>query len=132
MTNYFIDSNVILYMLDSNEDKSSISKSILGLFPLVNVQVLVEVVNVARRKFAYSKKECLNLWTDLHKFCEIIPISKSTTLLTTYLVNKHQFQLFDAIIVASALEAGCDTLYSEDLQHKQVVENKLTIINPFI
>lgn len=34
--------------------------------------------------------------------------------------------------VASALEAGCKILYSEDLQNEQIVENQLLIINPFL
>jgi len=48
------------------------------------------------------------------------------------LVKKYDFQIFDAFIVTLALEADCDILYSEDMQHKLVVEQKLTIINPFI
>lgn len=132
MSRCFVDSNVILYILDSNVAKFSKAKKVLGLYPLLNSQVLVEVVNVARRKFSYTKDDCLNLWVDLHKFCEIVPIAKSTTELTTRLVKKYDYQIFDAIIVASALEVGCETLYSEDLQHMLVVENQLTIINPFV
>jgi predicted nucleic acid-binding protein len=45
---------------------------------------------------------------------------------------RYDFQFFDAIIIASALLSNCDILFSEDLQHKQLIENKLTIINPFI
>jgi predicted nucleic acid-binding protein len=41
------------------------------------------------------------------------------------------YQLYDAMIIAAALEAGCVTLYSEDLQHGQVIERRLTIRNPF-
>jgi predicted nucleic acid-binding protein len=48
------------------------------------------------------------------------------------LIDRYDFQLFDSIIVASALEAGCDILYSEDLQHGLTVEKQLKIINPFI
>ena len=48
------------------------------------------------------------------------------------LLDRYDFQLFDSIVVASALEAGCNTLYSEDLQHGLVVEKQLKIINPFI
>jgi len=39
---------------------------------------------------------------------------------------------WDALIVATALLSGCDTLYSEDLQHGQVFEGRVTILNPFI
>jgi predicted nucleic acid-binding protein len=48
------------------------------------------------------------------------------------LISKYDFQLFDGIIVAAALEANCDVLYSEDMQDGMVIENTLKIINPFI
>jgi predicted nucleic acid-binding protein len=48
------------------------------------------------------------------------------------LMLRYDFQLFDSIVVASALEAGCEILYSEDFQHNQLIENRLRIINPFI
>ncbi len=64
--------------------------------------------------------------------CEYAPITKSTITKSFGLVKKYDFQIFDAIIVASALEADCKILYSEDMQHKLLVEQQLTIINPFI
>jgi predicted nucleic acid-binding protein len=45
---------------------------------------------------------------------------------------RYDFQVFDAIIVASALESGCQTLYSEDMQHEMKVSKQLSIINPFL
>jgi len=48
------------------------------------------------------------------------------------LVVTYDFQVFDSIIVASALQAGCNILYSEDFQHYMIVENQLTIINPYL
>ncbi len=65
MSKNFVDSNVILYVLDLNPSKFSKAKLILDLKPIVNSQVLVEVVNIARRKFGYNKEECLNFWIDL-------------------------------------------------------------------
>ena len=50
---------------------------------------------------------------------------------TNVLVQRYDFQLFDSVIVASVLEAECDILYSEDLHHGLIVEDKLTILNPF-
>jgi predicted nucleic acid-binding protein len=49
-----------------------------------------------------------------------------------YLGEKYQFQLFDSIIVASAIESGCQMLFSEDMQHNLLVEKSLKIINPFV
>jgi predicted nucleic acid-binding protein len=64
--------------------------------------------------------------------CQQVSTSSSTFHKAIQLVNRYKFQLFDALIIASALEANCSTLYSEDMQHQMVVDNQLTIINPFL
>lgn len=61
MSNVFIDSNILLYLLDIDSRKSHIAKEIIATKPLINSQVLVEVTNVCKRKFEYSKSECLSL-----------------------------------------------------------------------
>jgi len=48
------------------------------------------------------------------------------------IAQRYQFSFYDSLIIASALEAGCITLYSEDMQHEQVIEKRLTIRNPFL
>ena len=45
---------------------------------------------------------------------------------------RYQVSHWDGLIIASALEANCNTLYSQDLRRGLVIENKLTIVNPFI
>lgn len=49
----------------------------------------------------------------------------------TKIMTKYDLQLFDAIIIASALESGCSILYSEDMNDGQIIEKNLKIINPF-
>jgi predicted nucleic acid-binding protein len=44
--------------------------------------------------------------------------------------QRYQYSYFDSLIIASALEVGCDRLYSEDLQDGQKIDNILTLINP--
>jgi predicted nucleic acid-binding protein len=47
------------------------------------------------------------------------------------IAERYRFSFYDSIIVASALIAGCKTLYSEDLQHRQIIDKQLTVIDPF-
>jgi len=47
------------------------------------------------------------------------------------IAERYRFSFYGSIIVASALICGCKTLYSEDMQHKQVIDKQLTIVNPF-
>jgi predicted nucleic acid-binding protein len=128
----FLDSNVLLYVTDVDERKALIAQKLLLSNPSINSQVIVEVLNVCRREYKYSKDDLLNLWGNLVEDCKIIPITYQTHLKAIELVKKHRFQLFDSIIVASSLEAGCEILYSEDMQNGLIIERKLTIINPFI
>lgn len=132
MNDIFIDSNIVLYLMDSDLQKRSISKSLLLQQPCISPQVLTEVANVCKRKFKYDKEQILRLWTDLLTDCKFIGTTQKTFHSSIALTRKYNFQLFDALIVASALEANCSILYSEDMHHNLVVEKRLTIVNPFV
>jgi predicted nucleic acid-binding protein len=131
MSKAFIDSNIVLYLLDTDLRKQKLAGKILLANPTLSSQVLTEVANVCKRKFKYSKEEILSLWLDLLNDCQQVPTASPTFQKAIQLVNRYKFQLFDALIVASALEANCTKLYSEVMQHQMVIENQLTIINPF-
>lgn len=47
------------------------------------------------------------------------------------LMERYKFSLYDSLIAAAALRVGCKTLYAEDLQHRQVIDKQLTVVNPF-
>ena len=47
------------------------------------------------------------------------------------LAADHGLSFYDALIVAAAIEAGCDTLFSEDMQHGRSIGG-LAIVNPFV
>ena len=47
------------------------------------------------------------------------------------IISKYKFSYWNSLIIASALQNNCTILYSEDMQHNQLIENKLRIINPF-
>jgi predicted nucleic acid-binding protein len=64
--------------------------------------------------------------------CDFIATTKATFDKSIDLVKRYKFQIFDALVVASALEANCHIIYSEDMQHKMIIEDRLTIVNPFI
>jgi predicted nucleic acid-binding protein len=132
LTNAFLDSNIILYLLDTHIEKSKTAEKLIRQNPHINAQVLVEVGNVCNKKHKWTKHEVWELWYNLMSDCQVSCISEHTLAEAIYLTAKYDFQLFDAVIVSGALEAGCSILYSEDMQHKLVVEERLTIINPFL
>jgi predicted nucleic acid-binding protein len=96
------------------------------------VQVLNEFVSVARRKISMS-------WNDvteaLHAFRVLcpspLPITAETHDAAVKIAARRGYNIYDALLIASPLEAGCATLYSEDLQDGQTIDGILTIRNPF-
>lgn len=132
LSNTFLDSNIIIYLIDNHKEKHDTAEALIADIPYVNAQVLVEVGNVCQRKLSYTKHDICELWYHLMTHCQLAQITESTMAEAIYLTQKYDFQLFDAIIVSSALEAGCTILYSEDMQHELVVEERLTIISPFL
>lgn len=128
-----IDTNVLIYLHDSlSPKKREISKNLLADNPAISSQVISEYLNTTRRLLNISKEELLVNTSALFSDCPIIQVSPETLLFAASLVKKHHFQLFDAVMFASAKESGCKILYSEDMQHGLVVNKKLTILNPFI
>ncbi|MCF0039334.1 PIN domain-containing protein [Dyadobacter fanqingshengii] len=133
MSKVALDTNILIYLYDfSDEKKRHISELLLAVRPAISAQVISEYLNVTKRLQKLPKLEVLEKCVKLLAFCDIIPLNVKTMEKALLLLRKHDFQMFDSIIIASALEANCSILYSEDLQHNQLIENKLTIVNPFI
>ncbi len=128
-----IDTNVLIYVYDSSDVlKRQLAIELLSDNPHVPAQVISECLNTLRRLLPIAKEKLLILTADLFADCPIIPIHVSTLREASLLVKKYEFQLFDAVIVAASLEAGCNILYSEDMHHDLLVNNSLRIINPFV
>ncbi len=64
--------------------------------------------------------------------CEVVPVDEGTVREAMKLAVRYQLSHWDALIVAAALEAACEVLYSEDMQHEQVFDGRVTARNPFI
>jgi predicted nucleic acid-binding protein len=62
--------------------------------------------------------------------CTTEPLTIDTYDRGIEVVERYKFSLYDSMVVASALPVGCKILYSEDLQHGQVIDQQLTVINP--
>jgi predicted nucleic acid-binding protein len=133
MSKIALDTNIIIYNHGMiGEAKQIIADKLFDTIPVISTQVISEYLNVMKRISKIEKSELLAICAEWLKDCQIHAVGLSTIKLSHQLVKKYNFQLFDSIIVASALEADCEILYSEDMQNGQVVEKKLTIINPFV
>ncbi len=127
-----VDTNVLVHLLDEElTPERRRAAQLLGTRLVVSQPVISEFLNVTRRLLKLPKGEILRRCNEVFARCEIVPISYQTLTFAARLLARYDFQLFDAIIVAAALEAGCDTLYSADFQHNQLVEGRLRLLNPF-
>jgi len=133
MSKIALDSNILIYNHSLNwEEKMIISLNFFNENPVVSTQVISEYLNVMRKKFKIEKNELMLLCSSWLEKCTVQPVVLSTVKLAQNLIKKYDFQIFDGIIVASALEANCDILYSEDMHNGLIVENVLKIVNPFV
>jgi predicted nucleic acid-binding protein len=133
MTKIALDSNILIYNHSIEcEDKKLIARNFFKENPVVSSQVLSEYINVIKRNFKIPKLKLIQLCSLWLEKCTVQPVVFSTLKLAQSLIVKYDFQVFDSIIIASALEANCDILYSEDIQDGLLVEDKLTIKNPFV
>lgn len=127
----FVDTNVLLYLISADAAKATLVEPLLAGRIIVSVQVLNEFTNVARRKHALPWPVLTEVLTDILFFAEVRPLTLDIHLRGRDLAERYGFSVYDALIVAAALEADCETLLSEDLQHGQRVDKGLTIRNPF-
>lgn len=128
----FVDTNVLLYLLSDDEHKKSRAKDVLLTYPLISTQVINEFSNVCIRKFKLPADQLLKALNGIERFSSIANSTISTTRKAIHLQSRYKLQYYDCLIIATALENGCDILYSEDMQHGLVIDNQLKIINPFL
>jgi predicted nucleic acid-binding protein len=127
----FFDTNVPLYLLSDDIAKSSRAEDLLAEGGTISVQVLNEFVAVARRKRLAPWPAIDSALASLRHVCRVEPLTVRTHERAVELTKRFGIPIYDATIAASALEAGCRTLYSEDFQHEQVLAG-MTIRNPFV
>lgn len=130
MSAEFADTNVILYLLDDGP-KADRAEEILGQGPRISVQVLNEALANCRRKAGLSWEETGTFLAGIQSLSAVEDLTVRTHQVGRALAEKYQLSIYDAMIVAAALIAGCTTLWSEDMHHGLVVEDQLRIVSPF-
>jgi predicted nucleic acid-binding protein len=133
MPGEFIDTNIVIYSLSQDGQKQQKALALLADKPVMSVQVLSETANIMRRKLGFDtttirvvinriSQECLNLQ----------PLTLDTLNNALDIAGRYGFSHYDSLIIAAALQADCPLLYSEDMQHGQIIDKRLVIVNPFL
>jgi len=130
----FIDTNVFIYLYSEDEpEKQSVALDILEQAHCVtSTQVLNEFCSVCLRKLKMSGNEVLQSIEEIKDNCELCYIEIEVIQKALKLSSKYGYTYYDCLILASAILNGCGCLYSEDMQHNQLIEGKLKIVNPFL
>jgi predicted nucleic acid-binding protein len=128
----FLDTNVLIYTVADDDPRSARAEELLALGGVLSVQILNEFVSVARRKISMSWSDVTEALDAFRVLCPSpLPITMEMHEAALKIAKKHGYNIYDALVVAAALEAGCATLYSEDLHDGQMIDGQLTIRNPF-
>jgi predicted nucleic acid-binding protein len=131
MPGSFFDTNILVYIASGDAAKADRAEEAVAAGGAISVQVLNELANVARRKMRMSWPDTLEFLNLLRGLLAVHPLTVEIHETGLRLAERHGFPIYDAMIVAAALDAGCDTLWSEDMQHGMVLDNGLRIVNPF-
>jgi predicted nucleic acid-binding protein len=126
----FFDTNVLLYLLSNDAAKADRAEALLAAGGVVSVQVLNEFASVASRKLMMTIPEVREILSTVRSVCVVKSLDVETHDLGLELAERYGFSIYDTLIVAAAVRAGCAILYTEDLQRGRMIEN-LTIRNPF-
>ncbi|HQS67721.1 MAG TPA: PIN domain-containing protein [Sulfuricurvum sp.] len=132
----FFDTNVLIYTYSQDEpEKQSIALQLLDSFEdhaIISKQVINELCNILLKKFKLNSDQVESVLLEIDNVLPIVDFDLTTQIKALKLKDRYQFQFYDALIVATALENSCTVLYSEDMQHDTLIDGRLKIINPFM
>ena len=128
----FFDTTILIYAISDGDERMEIAERLLAAGGTLSVQVLNEFAAVAKRKLKMSWPEIAEALDAARVLCDpAIPVTVEVHEAALRIAARYGYQIYDSLILAAALEAGCDVLYSEDMQDGQKIDS-LTIRNPFL
>lgn len=131
MSGNFFDSNVLLYLASGTQERIQTVERFIDRGGTISVQVLNEMASVSRRKFGMSWPQISVLIDRTRGLLNVTPVTLEIHQSGLRLAERYGFSIYDSFIVAAALAADCDTLWSEDMQHGMLVDDRLRLANPF-
>jgi predicted nucleic acid-binding protein len=128
----FFDTSVLLYLLSEDPNKADRVEHLLAERGTISVQVLNEFAAVALRKLRIPLDDVKEILDTVRAVCSVQAVTVAVHDRGLAIHERYRFSLYDSMLVSSALIAGAQVLYSEDLQHGQVIDGQLQVVNPFL
>jgi len=137
---FFLDTNIFVYALLASEPRKKLravqllEQALASHSGCVSYQVIQEFANVGLRKFAqcFSVHECKQFIDAAMQPLNRVASSPELFEAALNLHDETRYSFYDCLVIAAALQAGANVLYTEDLQHKQLIDGRLRIVNPFL
>jgi len=133
---FTLDTNVLIYALDvqakgHHEKAMAVVKKAAMADSVLTLQALSEFYYAATRKNILHSEIARKQVEDWLLLFPIVTAKPSTLTHAIRLVERHKLSFWDALLWATAHDAGVTRLISEDFQHNQMFKG-MKIINPFI
>jgi predicted nucleic acid-binding protein len=131
MAREFLDTNILVYAF-TTDARAVTAEAIMARRCDISVQTLNEFANVAQRKLRMNWNEINDALDAIKAVCgKVHGLDLEIHERAVKLAERYGFSIFDALLIASALNANCSVFYSEDMHHGLIVEDQLQISNPF-
>lgn len=132
--NSFIDTNILVYCYTDDEPDKSKKALVVTDVPtsFISTQVLTELANTLKKKFDYAWNEVELTISEVSSDFNVYVNKPATIEQACRIADKYKFSFYDSLIISAALSCNCTTLFSEDMQHGQIIDDKLKIVNPFL
>jgi predicted nucleic acid-binding protein len=127
----FIDTNVLIYCHVEDSSRTTRADEIVEQSHIASTQVFNEYARILLEKLRWPADDVLVALRLVEQRLDIHQVDTGTAVFAVELGKRYKFSWWDALIVASALEADCTTLWTEDMQDGLLVDDRLTIRNPF-
>lgn len=131
MPDSFVDTNVLIYLAADDAAKAERVEELLAAGATISVQVLNETANVLRRKAGLSWDETRAFLNMVRSLAAVQSLTVETHEQGLRISERYRLSLYDGMIVAAARSAGCELIWSEDMQDGLLIDGPLRIQNPF-
>lgn len=129
----FIDTNILIYCYSSSElTKQAIARSLVDRGNIyISTQVCKEFANTAKRKLNLGWALISQILETFNNSATVHTNALETIQYACKIAERYQYSFYDSLIISAALSCNCNILFSEDMQHNQLIDNRLKIVNPF-
>lgn len=128
----FLDTNILVYSFE-NTPRGDCARDLMAAGGVIGVQSLNELALTLRRKYRRSFHEVQHDLSEIALlFEDPLPLTMAIHRDGMRIAERYQLQIYDSMLLAAAMSAGCSLFYSEDLADGLVIDERLIIRNPFV